>query len=338
MRTAILGAGRMGRRHVQVVRELGLELVGICDTSPEALALAVTEQGASQDCLFSNAAELLDKTSPECVIIATTAPSHCEYTCMAAQAGAKYILAEKPMACSLADCDRMIEICAGQGTRLAVNHPMRFMDQYVTAKEIVHSAAFGGLSSVTIVGGNFGFAMNGTHYFEMFRYIADEVPVEVTAWFSPGIVANPRGPQYEDRAGSIRAVTATGKRLYMEIGSDQGHGSRITFAGPYGQLVIDDMTGMMYSVIREEAHRALPTTRYGAPAVEKTWVTRPAEVIGPSVAVLKALLSDTDAPSGADGRSAIRVLVGAYQSAENGNIGVRLDSDTLDRDRVFPWA
>lgn len=338
MKVAILGAGRMGRRHVQVALELGLELVGICDTSRDALALAVTEQGVSQTCLFSDADELLEKTSPECVIIATTAPSHCEYTCMAATAGAKYILAEKPMACSLNDCDRMIQVCADYGTRLAVNHPMRFMDQYVSAKEIVHSAAFGGLSSITIVGGNFGFAMNGTHYFEMFRYLTDETPIDVTAWFSPGIVANPRGPQYEDRAGSIRAVTATGKRLYMEIGADQGHGSRITLAGPYGQLVIDDITGMMYSVVREEAQRGLPTTRYGAPAVEKAWATRPAEVIGPSVAVLKALLSGTDAPSGADGRSAIKVLVAAYQSAENGNVRVHLESDTLDRNRVFPWA
>ena len=185
---------------------------------------------------------------------------------------------------------------------------------------------------------NFGFAMNATHYFEMFRLVAGEVPVEVTAWFSPGTVANPRGPQYEDRAGAIRAVTASGKRLYMEIGADQGHGCRLIFAGRYGQLVIDDLTGAMYSVMREEAARDLPTTRYGAPAIEKSWQASPCEVIGPAVAVLDALLKGQDVPSGADARSAIATLVGAYRSAETGSVAVRLDGGELDRDRVFPWA
>ena len=164
MRVAVIGAGRMGRRHIQVVRDLGLELAGVCDSSPESLRLAETEHGVSSDRQFLEAKALLATTRPECVVVATTAPTHGEYTCLAAESGARYVLCEKPMAVSLAECDRMIRTCEARGTRLAVNHQMRFMEQYAVPKAIIDSEAFGGLSSVTVAGGNFGMAMNGTHY------------------------------------------------------------------------------------------------------------------------------------------------------------------------------
>ena len=224
MRTVVLGAGRMGQRHIQVVKEMGLELVGICDPNPEALALAEKEQEIASELHYSNAPALLKDKKPECVVVATTAPTHCEYTCLAAELGASYILCEKPMAISTAQCDQMLETCAKHNTRLAINHQMRFMEQYTEPKRLINSVDFGGLTSVTVVAGNFGMAMNGTHYIEMFRYMTDEKPSEVTAWFSAGKVPNPRGPQFEDRAGSLRITTASGKRFYMEIGSDQGNG------------------------------------------------------------------------------------------------------------------
>ena len=338
MKTAVIGVGRMGRRHVQVIRDLGPRLVGVCDQSPEALALTDEEYGVPVEQQFTDASTLLEQTTPECVIVATTAPTHCLYTCLAAEAGAKYILCEKPMGVSLAECDRMIETCQAHGAKLAINHQMRFMQQYTEPKRIVQSEAFGGLSSVTVVAGNFGMAMNGTHYFEMFSYMTDEAPVEVTAWFSEDKVPNPRGPQFEDRAGAVRLTTASGKRFYMEISADQGHGVKVIYSGPYGQLVVDELKGTMYLAVREEQYRNLPTTRYGMPWVESVHKIEPADSVGPSRAVLDALLHDKNPPTGEDGRLAVAVLVAAYVSDENGHVPVRLDDPNLPRERVFPWA
>src|SRR5205814_558743 len=114
------------------------------------------------------------------------------YTCAAADSGAKSILCEKPMACSIAECEKMIGACRGSGVKLAVNHPMRYMASYMEPKRIVQSEEFGGLISMTVIGGNFGMAMNGTHFFEGFRYLADEEPDEITAWLDSDLVANPR--------------------------------------------------------------------------------------------------------------------------------------------------
>jgi predicted dehydrogenase len=338
MKTVIIGAGRMGRRHIQVVGDLRLGLVGICDLNSAALSSAADEQGVPRELHYTEVNRLLKQTQPECVIVATTAPTHCEYTCLAAESGAKYILCEKPMAVSLAECDKMLEVCAHNGTELAVNHQMRFMEQYTETKRIIESDAFGGLCSVTVVGGNFGMAMNGTHYFEMFRYMTDEAPVEVSAWFSPEKVPNPRGPQFEDRAGAVRLASASGKRYYMEIGADQGHGVHVIYAGPCGQLVVDELAGNMKLITRAEKYRDMPSTRYGMPALEKTFKIEPADVMGPSRSVLNALLNKTNFPTGEDGRLAVSVLVGAYVSDENGHRAVRIDEEPLPRERVFPWA
>lgn len=336
-RVAVIGAGRMGRRHITAVRQLGLEVAGVCDLDEKALATARQEHQLSPEMLFRDARELLRRGRPECVIIATTAPSHCELGCLAVEAGARYVLCEKPMATSLLECDTLIDTFRRAGAHLAINHPTRFMETFTHVKNAVDSEAFGGLTSVTMVAGNIGVAMNGTHLFELFRHITGELPHEVTAWFSPGSFLNPRGPQYEDRAGAVRLTTVRGKRFYMEAGADQGHGFVSVYAGPYGRLIVDELTGDMRLSVRKASERSQPLTRYPCPADEKAWTIAAADVVAGSRAVLDALLHEKSFPSGEEGRLAVEVLVAAYVSHESGHAPVRLGETTLPRERKFPW-
>ena len=87
MKIAIVGLGRMGQRHLRVVQSVDLELVGICDINATTLSFATAEYGIKTCLHFTDLRQLLRKTAPECLIIATTAPTHCEYTCMAAEEG-----------------------------------------------------------------------------------------------------------------------------------------------------------------------------------------------------------------------------------------------------------
>jgi predicted dehydrogenase len=335
---AVFGAGRMGRRHVHSIRKLGLKLMGIVDPSPGALQEAKAEHALTDNQVFVCAEDLYAISIPECLVVSTTADSHCSLVCAAAERGVKYILVEKPMAVSLTECERMIATCLQFGARLAVNHQMRFMQQYSAPKELLNSEAYGGVKSMTVVGGNFGMAMNGTHYFEAFRFLCDENPVEVTAWFSPEIVPNPRGAQFEDRAGAVRVVTESGKRLYLEIGADQGHGVQVTYAARNGIISINELTGQMTTSVREAQYRELPTTRYGMPAELDQLTIAPTEVIDSTAQVLRALLSDdSESVTAQQGMLAIKVLVAAYTSAENGGATIKLDGN-IDASRVFPWA
>jgi predicted dehydrogenase len=328
----------MGLRHVQVARSLGLELVGLSDCQPAALERAVLEAGVPPACHFTDARIMLERTQPAVVIVATTAPTHCEFTCLAAEAGAQAILCEKPMAISLAECDQMVATCQRHGTRLAINHQMRFMEQYTEARRCVQEPGFGGLASVTVLAGNFGLAMNGSHYLEMFRYMTGEVPVEISAWFSSERVSNPRGPQFEDRAGCLRAVTALGTRFYLDASSDHGHGFQAFYAGRCGQLTVDEAAGAFRLTQRDAEHRTQPTTRYLMPHTITERRIQPADAVAPTRAVLAALLAGTNYPTGEEGRLVVNALVAAHFSDEQGHRAVSLADAEIDRARRFPWA
>ena len=328
----------MGRRHIHAARKLGLNITGVVDHSPVALQEVKNEHDLGSEIFFSTQESLYAEAVPDCLVISTTADSHCKLVCDAAAWGVKYLLVEKPMAVSLAECEMMMRACSKYGAKLAVNHQMRFMEQYTKPKTLLDSEAYGGFKSMTVVAGNCGVSMNGTHYFEAFRFMADEDPFEVTAWFSPDIVANPRGVQFEDRAGSVRVTTVSGKRLYLEIGADQGHGLQVTYAGRNGMISINEFTGEMVTSLRESQYRDLPTALYGMPADISHETITPAEVIDSTAEVLSALLSDhSNNVTAQQGMMAVRVLVAAYRSSTEGNIPIRLDRK-LDFDLVFPWA
>ncbi len=174
----------MGRRHIKNAADLGLSIAGVCDLSDESLAAAGKECGIRPDQQFRDAQDFLSRQRPECVIISTTAPSHCALTELAAECGARYILCEKPMAVSLDECDAMVRTAEARGVKLAIDHQMRFMETVRTIHKIAHSEEFGGLTSVTLVTGNIGLSMNGTHYFDLFRWLTGEIPETVSAWFS----------------------------------------------------------------------------------------------------------------------------------------------------------
>lgn len=334
---AIIGTGRMGLRHIKAARLLDLDIVGICDIKPEALAGAGREHEVEESRWFSDPISMLAETRPEFVIVSTTADHHCELTCMAASAGARYILCEKPMACSVSQCDRMIQTCERHGALLAINHVRRYMPSFIEAGRIVRSEEFGGLRSMTVVAGNIGVAMNGSHFFDAFRNLTGETPFEVIAWFIDSDIPNPRGPQFKDAAGSVRMTTQSGQRFYLDCGPRQGHRCTITYAGPFGQLVVDDLSGRMFCTVRETEQRSLPSTRYGLPSVDKTIDVASPDIIELCTSCVRALLSGHGYPSGEDGRMAVRMLTAAYVSNARQGTPVQIIDRDVSSHGVFPW-
>jgi predicted dehydrogenase len=328
----------MGRRHIANARAAGLDLVAVCDTRPASLAAAQAECHLASHQLRRDAAETLNTEHPELVIVATTAPSHADLTCLAAETGARYVLCEKPMATSLAACDRMIETVGRTGTRLAINHNLRFMAQYREIKRLLDSPDLGGLTSFNMIAPNMGLAMNGTHILDLFRYFTGEAPCEVTAWLSSDIVPNPRGTEFEDHPGAIRVLTESGRRLYLEAAADQGCGVATILSARYGQIVMDDIAGTGSVVMREADGRALPTTQYTAASQRRDVQFERKDNVVASAKVLELLISGGGLPAVEDARSAVAVMVAAHVSSERGSVPVALSGAALPRSREFPWA
>ena len=94
----------------------------------------------------------------------------------------------------------MIQVCRQRGVKLAISHPMRFMEQYTEPKRLAQSEMLGGLCSISVLAGNLGLAMNGTPFIEMFRFMTDEPPADVTGWIIPD-ASRIRAGRVEDRGG-----------------------------------------------------------------------------------------------------------------------------------------
>jgi len=74
--------------------------------------------------------------------------SHAVWTIKALEAGI-HVLCEKPMALNLADGMRMMEVAEKKRKVLQIGHCIRFWPEYVKAKEIVESGAYGRVITAT---------------------------------------------------------------------------------------------------------------------------------------------------------------------------------------------
>lgn len=336
---AVIGAGRMGVRHVQAAKQLGMQIVGIMDVVEATAKNACKSEGLPESAAFDDARAMLAKTKPQAVVIATTAPSHCDLVIAAAEAGVRHILCEKPLASSLEEAERMLAACERTGAQLAVNHQMRFMPNYFRIKALIGSESIGPLVAVQVAGSNFGLAMNGSHYFEMFRYMTDRDIHAVQAWLDDVRLANPRGPQFDDRAGQVRATTAEGLSLFIDFSAGAGHGLQCTYICRYAHITVDELAGEIRITARKAEYRDLPTTRYGMPADIERIAIEPVEVIQPTISLWKAMLSGETFPQGCDaGLHALRCLVAAHASHASSGSPVALADTMLSPSQRFNWA
>jgi 2-alkyl-3-oxoalkanoate reductase len=124
VRVALAGAGYVAGYHLRALRELEhVEVVGIADPDlARAEVLARSHGGVAR---AVSGLEQLAELRPDVVHVLTPPASHCELSLRALDMGA-HVLVEKPMAPSVAECDRMIARARERGRVLGVNHSMLF--------------------------------------------------------------------------------------------------------------------------------------------------------------------------------------------------------------------
>ncbi len=121
LRTAVIGAGYLGRFHAQKYAALpSSQLVGIVDVSPDTRARVAAEVGTEG---LADYRALLGRV--DAVSIATPTPQHFRIASDFLESGA-HVLVEKPITASVEEARRLIEIAARHGKILQVGHLERF--------------------------------------------------------------------------------------------------------------------------------------------------------------------------------------------------------------------
>jgi predicted dehydrogenase len=119
--------------------ELGARVTGVFDARPEAREAFVEKHGADATA-SADLDQLLE--SVDALVVATPDFLHADNAAAALEAGVAVYL-EKPMATTIAGCDRVLEAAMKTGARLYVGHNMRGMAFTIKMKQLIESGAIG---------------------------------------------------------------------------------------------------------------------------------------------------------------------------------------------------
>lgn len=145
LRVAVVGCGAIATgKYIPIFKRLKrrARIVGLCDVNAEAVRNASISASVESADGYVSLSDMLRRQRPDLAIICTPPRTHAESAIKAMEHGA-HVLVEKPMATSLADCDRMIEASTAHNRRLGVMHNQLFNPAVDEAKRVVSNDAFG---------------------------------------------------------------------------------------------------------------------------------------------------------------------------------------------------
>jgi predicted dehydrogenase len=150
MKIALVGAGGMANMHANCYANIpNAQLAGVYDIRSGAAA-AISQKHACSD--YDDFDKMLADVRPDVVDVCCPTPWHADYVCRAAaragELGIKGISTEKPMARTVADCDRVSAACRQAGIPLFVAHVVRFFPEFALAKRQVDAGAVGAPAAI----------------------------------------------------------------------------------------------------------------------------------------------------------------------------------------------
>lgn len=143
----MVGSGFMGLTYSEAIARhvRGARLVAI--TGGRRASELAGEYGVAAEPSID---ALLARDDLQAVVLATPDQNRRELTLAAAKAG-KHVLAEKPMAPTVADCDAMIAACQNAGVNLAVVKTERFRKITKRAKQLIDEGVIGPVRMVRTI-------------------------------------------------------------------------------------------------------------------------------------------------------------------------------------------
>jgi len=148
------------------------ELIALCDQDEEKLSTSSKFWEVKKTYLdYKN---LFDSVAIDVVSICTMPESHYEIASYALKSGVKAIYCEKPIATSLKDAKKLIEICKKKDVCLVINHQRRWTSQFINLKQLIHEKEFGEIQHINFYYTR-GVFNSGSHLFDLMRMLFGEV-------------------------------------------------------------------------------------------------------------------------------------------------------------------
>jgi UDP-N-acetylglucosamine 3-dehydrogenase len=143
---AVLGLGWFGEKQCEAIQAIPTaQLYAICTRTPARLAEVANKFRVEKT--FTDYRAMLADPELESVSITTMWDQHAEPT-IAALAAGKHVFLEKPMASTVADCDRIVEAARAARGHFMVGHICRFNPRYAAARQEIAAGRIGKIISM----------------------------------------------------------------------------------------------------------------------------------------------------------------------------------------------
>lgn len=152
MKYALIGCGRISTNHMKAAVNNHLEIVGVCDILPKKMEEILEKHELKEDASihrYTDYKELLEKEMPDLVSIATESGNHAEIALYCIDKGV-HVIIEKPMAMSIDDANKIIELSEKKNVKVSACHQNRFNIAVQELRRAIESGRFGKISHGSI--------------------------------------------------------------------------------------------------------------------------------------------------------------------------------------------
>jgi predicted dehydrogenase len=326
IRVAVIGAGRMGLVHAENLtrRVRGAQLVAVSTSDPGRAAEA-RERCGSVD-VYPNLESLLGSEDLDAVVISSSTSAHADNVVACAVAGLD-IFCEKPLALTVADCDRAISAAETAGIRFMIGHVRRFDSGHVEAKRMIEMGAIGRPLVIRTISGDVdppppsfadprisGGLILDAMYHDLYLapWLMGDTIARIYAEGEALVDEGIRSVGDVDNAVvTLRFAEGAIGSLYVSRTTRYGHDLRVEVVGDEGAVQIGRFRQTPLRLLdRRGVHHDMPITtpdRFGEAFVNELQ------------AFIDCIVQDTESPiPGSDSRTTVAVGVAATQSLHEG--------------------
>jgi predicted dehydrogenase len=268
--------------------------------------------------VYADYRELLERERPEIVSVATSAKPRPGIVIDCARAGVRAILAEKPLAPSLAEADAIVAACRERGVVLAVGCTRRWDAYWNAARDLIDRGEIGRVLQVNAFGQS-ALSHNGSHLMDLVRYLAGGD----VAWVVGEMESDERAAGDDDLMGNGYLAFANGVRAFVR--------SMPSGAANWQFEVIGE-TGRVRSIANGSELEWWTTLPDGTPA--RRVFPRPQRIESMGVRLVRDLVACLETGKepncrGEDGVAVLELAIALRESHRRGN--GRVDLPIADR-------
>ena len=147
VKLVVIGLGWIGRKHAELIdAHSQCTLVGVGDVDAQHASFAAQINAP----FYSDVEELLESEAPDGAIIATPNGCHASVAELCARQKV-HVLIEKPLANTLSEARRVVDVAETSGIRVVVGHHRRHSPFIQTARSIVRDGELGSLVGASML-------------------------------------------------------------------------------------------------------------------------------------------------------------------------------------------